>query len=122
MDKHDFAGIHIISEMYGIPDELINNEYFLLNTLLQGTIKSGATIEGVLTKKFSPFGYSAIILLSESHASIHTYPERHAIFVDAFTCGSNCRTERIIDEMIKRLRVKNHNTQIIQRGDSHGAL
>lgn len=122
MDKHDFAGTHIISEMYGIPDKLINNEHLLLNVLLQGTDKSGATVEGVLTKKFSPVGYSAIVLLSESHASIHTYPERHAIFVDAFTCGSKCKTQLIVEEMIKQLCVKKHNTQIIQRGDSHGAL
>lgn len=122
MNQHDFAGIHIISEMYGISDELINNEYLLLDALVQGTIKSGATIEGILTKKFSPFGYSAIILLSESHASIHTYPEKHAIFVDAFTCGSKCRTERIVDEMIKRLHVKRHNTQIIERGNLHGSF
>jgi S-adenosylmethionine decarboxylase len=30
------------------------------------------------------------ILLSESHASIHTYPEHGKCFVDLFTCGDKC--------------------------------
>ena len=42
---------------------------------------------------FSPRGYTAVLLLSESHASIHTYPEHGACFVDLFTCGTTCKAE-----------------------------
>jgi S-adenosylmethionine/arginine decarboxylase-like enzyme len=37
---------------------------------------------------------TAVLLLAESHASIHTYPEHQACFVDLFTCGRACSAER----------------------------
>ena len=41
---------------------------------------------------FPPDGITAVALLSESHASIHTYPEHQSCFVDIFTCGT-CKVE-----------------------------
>jgi S-adenosylmethionine decarboxylase len=44
------------------------------------------------------------LLLSESHAAIHTYPEHNACFVDLFTCGDHCHNEpfdRVLREYLK---------------------
>ena len=43
---------------------------------------------------FPPSGLTMVVLLSESHASIHTYPEHGACFVDLFTCGEKCSAEK----------------------------
>jgi S-adenosylmethionine decarboxylase proenzyme len=51
---------------------------------------SGATILNRTHHVFPPDGLTAVYLLSESHASIHTYPEFGACFVDLFTCGDHC--------------------------------
>ena len=37
---------------------------------------------------FEPMGFTALLLLSESHMSIHTYPENWYIAIDLYTCGS----------------------------------
>lgn len=116
MDKHEFFGTHIISEMYDISTNIINDNELILNVLLRGVKLSGAKCEGVLCKKFTPCGFSAVLLLSESHASVHTYPEKNALFADAFTCGTSCKTHIIIDELVKSLRVENCKTEIILRG------
>lgn len=55
---------------------------------------SGATILDDLSYVFEPDGMTMVIMLSESHASIHTYPEHGACFVDLFTCGERCEAER----------------------------
>ena len=49
--------------------------------------KSKATILGNIEHKFEPHGYSLVLLISESHASLHTYPEENSLFIDFFTCG-----------------------------------
>lgn len=78
--------------------------------------------EGILFKQFEPIGLSIVVLLSESHASIHTYPEQNCMFVDAFTCGTNCNPQSIIDTLIEELRVSHYSAKEIHRGDEHGKL
>lgn len=51
--------------------------------------KSGATILGKSEYVFENNGLTMVFLLSESHASIHTYPEHNSVFIDFFTCGDN---------------------------------
>lgn len=117
MEKHEFIGTHIISEMYEIEDELINNNELIINAILNGVKRSGANCEGVLCKTFLPTGFSVVLLLSESHASVHTYPEKNALFADAFTCGEKCKTKVIIDELADSLKAKKHKARIITRGE-----
>ncbi|TET06482.1 hypothetical protein E3J79_01835 [Candidatus Dependentiae bacterium] len=44
-------------------------------------------------KKSTSYGSTIICILTESHASIHTYPEYNSCFVDLFTCGKHCSHE-----------------------------
>ena len=122
MKKHDFMGTHIICEMYNIRDDLLQNKEYLLTSLLKGVKESLANCEGILFKQFEPIGLSIVVLLSESHASIHTYPEQNCMFVDAFTCGTNCNPQSIIDTLIEELRVSHYSAKEIHRGDEHGKL
>ena len=41
------------------------------------------------------FGYTAFLLLSESHASIHTWPEHGTATIDIFMCG-DCNPEEAL--------------------------
>ena len=62
MDEHIFIGTHIISEMYGVSDHLINDQSLILKILLRGVKLCGAKCEGVLCKQFLPSGFSAVLL------------------------------------------------------------
>jgi S-adenosylmethionine/arginine decarboxylase-like enzyme len=64
---------------------------------------SGATIESYTEKKFEPQGYSLVVLISESHASVHTFPEHGMLFVDYFTCGG-IKTEYFKKALLQALR------------------
>ena len=50
--------------------------------------KYGFTIVGMSEHAFDPQGYTFVLLLAESHISVHTYPEDHYADVDCFTCGT----------------------------------
>jgi S-adenosylmethionine decarboxylase proenzyme len=47
----------------------------------------GATIVASEFHQFNPYGISGMIIISESHLSIHTWPEYGYAAVDIFTCG-----------------------------------
>ena len=85
--NYEFFGKHLIVEGYGIQSEDLNNVDLFLSLFNKGIKKADVTNCGVLVKKFDPIGMTIIILLAESHISIHTYPEKGAFFLDIFTCG-----------------------------------
>jgi S-adenosylmethionine decarboxylase len=52
--------------------------------------------------QFTPTGYTYLYLLSESHMSIHTYPEYGSFYMDIFCCNLNFN-QKLALETVKRL-------------------
>jgi len=90
---HQFYGRHFIITFKDCNVDAMNDIDTLKATFLQGINDAGATCLGTCDYRFDPHGFTMIALLSESHASIHTYPEYASCFVDVFTCGTNCKNE-----------------------------
>jgi len=59
--------------------------------------------------------FTVIYLLSESHLSIHTWPENNFIALDIFTCG-NSNTQLIVDKIINYFEPKYTNINNLERG------
>lgn len=103
-DSFDFCGKHVFGELYGVDDAILDSIDQLEKIMTIGIENSQASCLGLMTKKFKPNGVTRLALLSESHASIHTYPEHHALFIDAFTCGTVCDPMAIINTFIATLK------------------
>ncbi len=99
-EDHFFKGKHFIASYLDCDDEAIRNVEELKAAFVKAAEASHATIIGKTDFVFEPDGLTMVILLSESHASIHTYPEHHACFVDLFTCGDKCSSE-FFDEALR---------------------
>lgn len=52
-------------------------------------IIAGATIVGSSFHRFLPYGVSGVVVISESHLTIHTWPEYGYAAIDLFTCGED---------------------------------
>lgn len=113
---HKFAGKHVTAELYCIEDSLLNDLDLVISTLKSGIKASGATLLEMIHHKFQPEGFTILGLLSESHTSVHTYPEKNALFFDAFTCG-NSDPNLILDELIKVLKPKEIKRDLMKRGN-----
>ena len=87
------VGRHVIYEMQDGNPNLLNDEEFVKDALKQAAEDAGATLLSVVSHKFEPQGVTAVALLSESHISIHTWPEHGYAAVDAFTCGEHTNPE-----------------------------
>lgn len=115
--EHIFMGVHILGEMYGVDFKKLNDKELLEKTLKEGVVLSGATLCSLQTKVFEPYGVTSLALLSESHASLHTYPDFGSLFFDAFTCGTRCQPQKIADHLIEVLKPTSHNLKVVYRGD-----
>lgn len=118
----EFAGTHVLTEIYDIDKDVVRDADLIVAGLATGIARSGATVCGMQTKHFDPTGMTALFLLSESHVSVHTYPERRALFFDAFTCGDRCTPERIIEELVAFLGPCRVEAEIVRRGETRPAL
>ncbi len=80
-------GRHILAEFYGCPPEILNDMRRIERTMVDAALEAGAEIREVAFHKFSPQGVSGVVVISESHLAIHTWPELGYAAVDVFTCG-----------------------------------
>jgi S-adenosylmethionine decarboxylase len=116
VNDFEFSGTHVFCDISAIDRERINDNNLILDALRRGITESGATICGIQIKEFNASGLTAVYLLSESHVSVHTYPEHQSLFLDAFTCGARCRPQLIIEELLRSLGTCVHRTSIVHRG------
>ena len=107
-------GKHYLLNLYGCPFNLLDNYKFLIDLLEDAAAVSGATVIQTIYKKFEPQGVTVLILLAESHISIHTWPEKGEAAVDIFTCG-DCDPKIGCDVIIHQTKATNHTLSYIER-------
>jgi len=107
-------GKHFLLNLYGCSSVLLNDERFLVDLMENAAIASGATVLKTVFHKFDPQGITAICLLSESHISIHTWPEEGKAALDVYTCGT-ANPKIGCDIIISQLNPSEYKLNYIQR-------
>lgn len=79
-------------------------------------VKAGGHIIRSDFHHFTPWGISGVVIISESHIAIHTWPEFKYAAVDIFTCSKDLGVRDAIDHFIKALRPEFVHCQIFERG------
>ena len=93
VEEYLFTGNHFIASYSDCDEMALSDVNTLIDVMKVAVEKSGATILDYCFYEFPGGGLTLALLLSESHASIHTYPEHNACFIDLFTCGDDCSYE-----------------------------
>lgn len=81
-------GRHVISELWGCDFEKLNNIDLIEKIFVDAALKSGAEVREVAFHKFAPQGVSGVVIISESHLTIHSFPEHGYASIDVYTCGN----------------------------------
>ena len=115
-DKMNALGKHVIAELYNCDPEIINNQEIVEDIMLEAVELSGATIVKPVFHKFSPHGVSGMVVVSESHFAIHTWPEYGYCAVDIFTCGDSIDNQKAFDHLKTRLKSQNISVVEMKRG------
>jgi S-adenosylmethionine decarboxylase len=114
--KPFYFGYHITIEMNGLSYDILNSENQLLDILKDTCVNIGKLkIKNEGFYKFNPQGITAYIILSTSHASIHTWPELGKCAIDIFTCKTDTDISDMITYLIKLMKPVNYFVNYIHR-------
>ncbi len=109
-------GLHILADLYGVEASKIDHVEDV-KALLEGAVKyAGLSKLSSHFHQFYPHGATGIILLEESHISIHTWPEHGYAAIDVYTCGGKEKTFKAMEYILKVLKPKRVDEKIAERG------
>ncbi|HEX9896324.1 MAG TPA: adenosylmethionine decarboxylase [Dehalococcoidales bacterium] len=109
-------GKHLLVELNDCDRELLNDLETIRDIMLAAAIGCGATVLGESFHRFSPHGISGVIIIAESHLTIHTWPEYGYAAADVFTCGTTVQPEKAVDIITERFKPRNYSVMQMFRG------
>jgi S-adenosylmethionine decarboxylase len=109
-----YAGNHVLVELWNAVN--LDDPKLIEDALLQGARDAGATILHSHFHHFSPYsGVSGVVVLAESHISIHTWPEKDYAAIDIFMCGE-CDPHNALPAIKRAMQPGSVEIQHIKRG------
>ncbi len=109
-------GRHLLIELHDCDREVINNLDFIREIMIKAAKDCGAVVLGDSFHRFSPQGVSGVVVIAESHLSVHTWPEYGYAAADIFTCGTTVDPQIAAEVLIKEFGCRNPNLTEVQRG------
>ena len=112
----DALGRHLLLELRECNVAVLDDLKYLENALVSAAEESGATVIDKSFHQFAPQGVSGVVLIAESHLSLHTWPEHAYAAVDIFTCGTTVKIEVAADALIRLLGSRDPSVLEVKRG------
>ena len=109
-------GRHLVVELSECNMSKLNDLEFLEECLNEAVRCSGATRVRSVFHRYNPQGVSGVVVIAESHISIHTWPEYGYAAVDFFTCGQSVDPYLAFEHVKEALESKNTQVSEIKRG------
>ena len=109
-------GRHLIVEFVDCNHQMLDNLAALEQHMKESVRRAGATIVESVFHRYNPQGVSGVVVIAESHISIHTWPEYGYAAVDFFTCGDTVDPYKAHDYMKQALSAQSSSIQELRRG------
>jgi S-adenosylmethionine decarboxylase len=109
-------GRHLLLELYECDREFLDQKDSIRDALVSAAREAGATVVETVFHRFSPQGVSGVVVIAESHVTVHTWPEQGYAALDVFTCGKTEIIEKIKDRLVFSFSAKRSNAKLIHRG------
>ncbi len=109
-------GRHLLAEYVQCDKALLNNRTALEKALKEAARQAEATIVDSVFHQYNPQGISGIVVIAESHLSIHTWPEYGFASVDCFTCGTSVDPWKAVEYLETALACQSLSVRELNRG------
>lgn len=110
------VGIHILVEFYDCDKAVLNDPSVIEKEMVKAAELIEATVVSSSSHTFSPHGVSAVVIISESHLTMHTWPEHGYAAVDLFFCTKAIDPWVAIDHLNHILGAQNSTSVEFKRG------
>lgn len=111
------VGKHLLVDLLHCNPELLKRVDYIDEIMLQATKVARATVVGKYFKQFEPYGVSGVVIIAESHFTMHTWPEHGIAAVDFFSCTDNVDMEGAIDYLKEKLEATDSISTLLTRGN-----
>lgn len=109
-------GHQVLIDIYECDYERMENMEYIQDMMFELAKILKTNIRKIAFEKFNPYGISGVLIISESHITIHTWPEYRYVGIDIFTCSKKVEYNSAIDFLLKKLDTKKYEIKEIQRG------
>ena len=109
-------GRHIVAEMSLCDPEILTDLERVKEARVKAAVVANAEVREVAFHRFIPHGVSGVVVISESHLSIHTWPEIGYAAVDIYTCGAHTDPMKALQFLSGEFQCKTMTTTTIERG------
>ena len=113
-------GIHLLIEFYSCNRRTIDDKGALENIMAHAAEVAGATVLKTAFQDFNPQGVSGVVVIAESHLTIHTWPEHEYAAVDIFTCGETVDPWKALNYLKEELQAHDLEVRRFNRGLPEG--
>lgn len=108
-------GEHFICDFSDCDTQLLLDSDRASALFTQAVRDSGLTIISEGFHRFSPHGFTCFLLLAESHASLHAWPEYGYCAIDLFTCNLEMDIQPLVEKLQALLRCGSVSIRIVDR-------
>ncbi|MGH7321405.1 MAG: adenosylmethionine decarboxylase [Candidatus Rokuibacteriota bacterium] len=109
-------GRHLLLELYDCSSEILSSLETVKTALVEAAKRAEATIIDVVFHEFNPFGVSGVVVIAESHLSIHTWPEYRYAAVDIFSCGETLKPAAAASYLVEQFGASRASCVEVKRG------
>jgi S-adenosylmethionine decarboxylase proenzyme len=108
-------GRHYLFDCIDCDVDILKDAVHLRSIMLEGIRLTGATIITDIFHTFSPHGVSGVVVIAESHAAIHTWPEHGSAAVDFFSCSEKLNVQDFFSYVKNALKAGNTHQVVCER-------
>ncbi len=109
-------GVQLLAEMWDCNPDKLNDVKGIEEMMIAAAKKSEAQILKVVFHPFEPHGVSGVVVIAQSHLTIHTWPELDYAAVDIFTCGDDVDPWTALESIAQYLDAEDAHVIEISRG------
>lgn len=113
-------GEHAIVDLYDCNISNIDDLKEIKKIIIESVNESNLHVVKEFFYKFNPIGISGVLILLESHLTIHTWPEYNFVALDVFTCGKHFNPKEVCSIIAKKLKSDKYVIKLIERGIKYG--
>ena len=107
---------HQIIDFYKCDKDILSNSDLVKSYFVKSAELANATIVSQKFHEFSPYGLTGVLVITESHISIHTWPEYGYAAIDVFSCCDKLDHKRLVESLKGSLKAGKVKSKSIKRG------
>jgi len=113
---NNILGIHYILDFYECNNVYLSSVSKINNIMIKASKIGKFNVVKSCFHQFKPYGVSGVLVLKESHFTIHTWPEYQYAAVDIFLCDKNIDVNKVVKLLCDIFETEDYKIKKIERG------